>query len=77
MEIIFTQLGREMLAYDGYPYQKKRTNKTTNYLEPWAYPGFFFGGGNTFSNKFSKNIQKIFKKFSKIFKKIQNFLKNF
>ena len=27
MEIIVTQRGKEMLAYDGYLYQNKRTNK--------------------------------------------------
>ena len=34
----------------------------------------FFGGGNTFSKKFSKNIQQIFKKYSKkILKNSKNF----
>ena len=38
----------------------------------------FFGGGNTFSKNFSKNIQKIFKniqKIQKIFKKISKIFK--
>ena len=62
---------------NSYHYTSFAFNIMYKYIQShaWAQPGFFFGGGNTFSKIFSKNSQKnfrkIFKKFQKNFKKYQ------